>query len=57
MNAYITSHHKPWILDSGDSSHITGIKNKFTFLHLFIQFSSVNIVDGTQSPVLGDKVV
>ena len=34
-----------------------GIKDKFTFLHLFTQFSSINITDGTQSPVLGDGVV
>jgi len=36
---------------------MTGIKDKFTSLHLFTQFSSVNIVDGTQSPILGDGVV
>ena len=36
---------------------MTGIKDKFTSLHLFTQFSSVNIADGTQSPVLGDEVV
>ena len=33
---------------------MTGIKDKFTYLHLFTQFSSVNTSDGTQSPVLGD---
>ena len=57
MNAYIASPHRPWILDSRASSHMTGIKDKFTSLHLFTQFSSVNMVDGTQSPVLGDGVV
>jgi len=57
MNAYIVSPHRPWILDSGVSSHMTGIKNKFISLHLYTQFSSVNIVDGTQSLVLGDGVV
>jgi len=36
---------------------MTGIKDKFTSLHLFTQFSSVNIADGTQSPVVGDGVV
>ena len=36
---------------------MTGIKNKFISLHLYTQFSSVNIVDGTQSLVLGDGVV
>ena len=36
---------------------MTGIKDKFTSLHLSTQFSSVNIVDGTQSPILGDGVV
>jgi len=57
MNAYIASPHRPWILDSGVSSHMIGIKDKFTSLHLFTQFSSVNIADGTQSSVLGDRVV
>jgi len=36
---------------------MTGIKDKFTSSHFFTQFSSVNIVDGTQSPVLSDGVV
>jgi len=36
---------------------MTTIKNKFTSLHLFNQFSYVNIADVTQSPVLGDGVV
>jgi len=56
MNAYIVSPHRPWILDSGVSSHMPGIKDKFTFSHLSTQFSSVNIADGTQSHVLGDGV-
>ena len=34
-----------------------GIKDKFTSLHLFTQFFSVNITDGTQSPILGEGVV
>jgi len=29
MNPYIVSPHIPWILDSGASSHMIGIKNKF----------------------------
>ena len=44
-------------LDSGVSSHMTSIKDKFISLHIFNQFSSVNIVDGTRSLVLGNKVV
>ena len=56
MNAYIVFPHRPWILDSGASSHMTGSKNKFTSLHLFTKISSVNIADGTQSPILGDGV-
>jgi len=57
MNAYIASPHRPQILDSGGSSHMTGIKDKLTSLYFFTQFSSVNIADDTQSPVLGDGVV
>ena len=57
MNAYIASPHRLWILDSGVSSHMTGIKDKFTYLHLFTQFSSINILGGTQSPVHSDGVV
>ena len=34
-----------------------GIQNKFGYLHLSNKFSSVNIADGTQSPVLGNGVV
>jgi len=36
---------------------MTGIKDKFTSLHLSTQFSSVNITASTQSSVLGDVVV
>ena len=36
---------------------MTSIKDKFTSLHFFNQFSSVHIVDGTQSHVLDDEVV
>ena len=41
---------------------MTDIKDKFIYLHIFTQFSYVNIVDGniadgTQSSVLGDGVV
>jgi len=36
---------------------MTGIKDKFISSHLFNQFSSVNIVDDTQSHVLGNGVV
>jgi len=57
MNAYNASPHRPWILSSGASSHMTGIKDKFTSLHLSTQFFSVNVADGTQSPVLGDGIV
>ena len=57
VNAYITSPHRSWILDSGASSHMTGIKDKFTSLHLSSKFPSVNIADGTQSPLLGDGIV
>ena len=38
MNAYIASPHRPWILHSGASSYMTGIKDKFTFLHLSTKF-------------------
>jgi len=57
MNAYIASPHIPWILDSEASSHMTGIKDKFISLHISNEFPSVNIVDGTQCVVLGNKVV
>ena len=39
------------------SSHMTNIKDKFINLHLFNKFSSVNIVDGTQSLIFGDGIV
>jgi len=45
------------MLASEASSQMTSIKDKFTSLHLFTQFSSVNIADGTQSHVFGDGVV
>jgi len=57
MDAYIVSPHRPWILNSGVSSHMTCTKEKFIFLHLFNKFPPVNIVDDTQSHVLGDEVV
>jgi len=36
---------------------MTGIKDKFIFLHLSNQFLSVHIVDGTQSLLFGDGAV
>ena len=36
---------------------MTGIQNKFDSLHLSNKFSSVNIVDGIQPPILGNGVV
>jgi len=33
---------------------MTGIKQNFVSLHLSNKFSYVNIIDGTQSPVLGN---
>ena len=36
---------------------MTGIKDKFTSFHLSTQLSSINIVNGTQYPVLGNGVV
>ena len=39
------------------SSYMTGIKQKLVLLHLSNKLPSVNIVDGTKSPVLGNGVV
>ena len=36
---------------------MTDIKDKFISLHLSNEFPSVNIVDGTKSPVLSNEVV
>jgi len=33
---------------------MVGIKNKFISLHLSNQFSSINVADGTQYPILGN---
>ncbi|XP_020266951.1 uncharacterized protein LOC109842493 [Asparagus officinalis] len=52
MDAYIDSSHKPWVLDSGASAHMTGIKDHFVSLHLSDKFSSIRIAD-----VRGDGVV
>ena len=57
MNTYIASSQKPWILDSGASSHITGIKQNFDLLNLSDKFPFINIADGIWSPVLGNRVV
>jgi len=51
MDAYIASSSRLWILNSGASSHMTGIQIKFDSLHLSNKFSSVNIADGTQFPI------
>ena len=57
MCANNASLQKPWILDSGVSSHMTGIKHKFVSLNFFNKFSPVNIADGTQSPASDNVVV
>jgi len=53
---YNASPQKSWMLDSRASSHTTCIKQKFISLNLS-KFPPVNIVDGTQSPILGNGVV
>ena len=57
MNIYIASPQKFWILDSGASFYMTSMKQKSDSLNLSNKFSSVNIADGTESPVLGNVVV
>jgi len=57
MHAYTASPQKPWILDSGVSSHMTGIKEKFISLNMSIVHPFVKIIDGTHSPVLGNEIV
>jgi len=57
MHAYTVSSQKLWILDSGASFHMIGIKQKFVSLTLSSVRPSVKIVDGTHSPVLGNAVV
>jgi len=48
MHTYAASPKKSWILDSGVSSHMTGIKQKFVFLNMSTAHPSVKIADGTQ---------
>jgi len=57
MHAYTASPQKPWILDSGASSHMRGIKQKFVSLNLSNVHLSIKIADGSHSPVLGNRVV
>jgi len=46
MHAYTAFPKKPWILDLGASSHMTGTKQKFVFLNLSNVHSFVKIADG-----------
>jgi len=57
MHAYTTSPQKSCILDSGASSHMTGITQKFISLSMSTAHPSVKIIDGTHSPILGNGVV
>ena len=57
MHAYTASPQKFWILDIRPSSHMTDIKQNFVLLNLLSVHPSVNIADGTHSPVLGNEVV
>jgi len=57
MDAYIASSSRPWIIDSGVSSHMACIQNKFDSLNLSKKNSSVNIADDTQSRMFGNEVV
>ena len=57
MHAYTASPQKPWILDSGAPSHMTGTKQEFVSLNLSHFHISVKIADGTHSPVLENGVV
>ena len=57
MHAYTASPQKPWILDSGASFHMTGVKQEFVSLNLSRVNSSIKIADGTHSPVLENGIV
>ena len=57
MHDYIASPQKPWILDPGASSHMTGITQKFVFLNMSTVHPSVKIADGTHSPVSENGVI
>ncbi|KAL0458459.1 UNVERIFIED_CONTAM: Retrovirus-related Pol polyprotein from transposon RE1, partial [Sesamum latifolium] len=49
---FAASHGKPWLLDSGATTHITGNKSCFTSLSMST-LSPVRLADGTRSPVSG----
>ncbi|KAK4381918.1 Retrovirus-related Pol polyprotein from transposon RE2 [Sesamum angolense] len=50
------SHGKPWLLDSGATTHITGNKSCFTSLSMST-LSLICLVDGTRSPVSSSGIV
>ena len=47
MHTYTATPQKPWILDSGASSHIIDIKENFVFLNMSTTHPSVKITNGT----------
>jgi len=57
MYTYTASPQKLWILDSGVSSHMTDITQKFVSLNMSTAHPSIKIADDTYSPVLGNRVV
>ena len=57
MSAFSASSSKPWVLNSGASSHMRDIKDKFPSLFFNNNIPPVNIANSIFFTICGTKVV
>ena len=56
-NTYLISSSSKWVIDSGDTDHMTGNSNLFTTFQPYPSTSTVTLTDGSTSCVLGSRTI
>ncbi|KAL0286145.1 UNVERIFIED_CONTAM: Retrovirus-related Pol polyprotein from transposon RE1 [Sesamum angustifolium] len=55
--AFVASHGKSWMLDSGATTHLTGNRSNFSNVSISHIFPPVRLVDGSYSPISGSGTI